>query len=181
MMNYSALSKARLELPTSKGDVFVLDWGTWTPEARCVLTVILTDNKVLLIEKKRGFGAGKVSVPGGHIEPGESAHTAAVRESVEEVGLVPHSPRHVGDLGFAFTSGFNMAVAVFLAESHSGRMTETDEAAPFWQSLDAIPYQRMWADDRIWLPHVLGGGTFKGDFVFEADTGLNLWHQMRVS
>jgi hypothetical protein len=37
---------------------------------------------------------------------------------------------------------------------------------PQWFKLDAIPYEMMWADDKDWLPLVLGGKKIEADFYF---------------
>lgn len=42
--------------------------------------------------------AGQVSLPGGAIEPGESAEQAAVREAYEEIGVEPDSVTVIGKL-----------------------------------------------------------------------------------
>ncbi|MCK4515377.1 MAG: NUDIX hydrolase, partial [Spirochaetaceae bacterium] len=61
---------------------------------------------------------------------------------------------------------------VFTTESYSGEMMETDEARPFWCKRSEIPYHRMWADDRIWLPKVLAGQYVHGQFLFDDDVLL---------
>jgi 8-oxo-dGTP diphosphatase len=61
---------------------------------------------------------------------------------------------------------------VFLASEFVGEPTETPEAAPFWAPLDRIPYDRMWEDDRHWLPQVLAGQTLIGKFSFEGERML---------
>eukprot|EP00047_Mylnosiga_fluctuans_P013933 m.34239 g.34239 ORF g.34239 m.34239 type:complete len:76 (+) comp5193_c0_seq2:48-275(+) len=33
--------------------------------------------------------------------------------------------------------------------------------APEWFALDAIPFDRMWADDKIWMPMLLEGGCMR--------------------
>jgi 8-oxo-dGTP diphosphatase len=48
---------------------------------------IFRDGAVLLIERAKGALKGRWSLPGGHIEPGETARDAAVREVAEETGV----------------------------------------------------------------------------------------------
>jgi 8-oxo-dGTP diphosphatase len=49
--------------------------------------VIFRGDAVLLVKRGRGPWRGSWSVPGGHIEPGETARAAAAREIREETGL----------------------------------------------------------------------------------------------
>lgn len=59
-----------------------------------VAIVHRSDGRVLLAERTaRQMGAGFWELPGGKIEPGEGAAQAAVRELVEEVGLLAHRLR----------------------------------------------------------------------------------------
>jgi ADP-ribose pyrophosphatase YjhB (NUDIX family) len=48
---------------------------------------IFREDAVLLIERAKGALKGRWSLPGGHIEPGETARAAAVREVHEETGV----------------------------------------------------------------------------------------------
>ncbi|HXF53031.1 MAG TPA: NUDIX hydrolase [Hyphomicrobiaceae bacterium] len=48
---------------------------------------IFRDDEVLLVERASGPSAGLWSLPGGHIEPGETAAAAALREVAEETGV----------------------------------------------------------------------------------------------
>jgi 8-oxo-dGTP diphosphatase len=52
-----------------------------------VSCAVLRDGKVLLIERGSGALKGFWSLPGGHIEPGETARDAALREVREETGV----------------------------------------------------------------------------------------------
>jgi 8-oxo-dGTP diphosphatase len=49
--------------------------------------VIFRSDAVLLVQRAGGPWRGLWSLPGGHIEPGETARAAAVREIREETGL----------------------------------------------------------------------------------------------
>ncbi len=146
-----------------------MDWKNWQPRDRANLCFILKDEQLLLIRKKRGLGAGKINAPGGKIESGETAEEAAVRETREEVGLMPIAPELRGELSFQFADGYSLHCAVFLAFDYTGELIETDEAAPFWSRLDSLPYHEMWEDDRHWLPLLLEGKSFSGYFVFDGE------------
>jgi 8-oxo-dGTP diphosphatase len=56
------------------------------PQA-AVSAAIFRDGRVLLVQRGRGAAKGLWSLPGGHIEPGEAAETAAHRELAEETGI----------------------------------------------------------------------------------------------
>ena len=47
-----------------------------------------------------------------------------------------------------------------------GELAECDEARPFWIRRDEIPFDNMWADDRLWLPVALEGRKFEANFIF---------------
>ena len=147
----------------------------WIPPIFATLIYIIRKEEVLLIEKKRGHGAGKVNAPGGKVAKGESTLACAVRECEEEVGISAHNPQTRGILRFQdLVNGFALEGHVFVATEFSGDPIETIEATPFWCSRTAIPYDRMWEDDRFWLPHVLGGKCIAGDFYFRNDRLVSL-------
>jgi 8-oxo-dGTP diphosphatase len=148
------------------------DWESWAPQERAVLCFIQADDRLLLIRKKRGLGAGKINGPGGRIDEGETALEAAVRETEEEVRLTPLTPRWAGELFFQFTDGYALHCTVFAAETFRGTPRETAEARPFWCPVDSLPYEEMWADDRLWIPHLLAGKAFRGYFLFHGDQML---------
>jgi 8-oxo-dGTP diphosphatase len=153
--------------------VDAIDWPKWQPSERAVLCFVFDRQQVLLIHKKTGLGAGKINAPGGRIDPGESAAAAAVREVAEETGVAAADLSEVGQLFFEFTDGYKLHGTVFFSRSHSGTLAETVEADPFWCDVEKMPYERMWADDRYWLPLALAGGYVKGYFVFEGDVMLS--------
>ena len=149
------------------------DWENWTPNLRANLLFVVRDSKVLLIHKKRGLGAGKINGPGGKLEDGESAAEGAVREVEEELCIVPRDPEEMGTLHFAFRDGLHIHCMVFRATEYDGEPAETDEAIPEWFDFDAVPYDRMWADDIHWLPGMLAGKKFSAWFDFDEDRMLS--------
>lgn len=154
-----------------------VDWSSWVPRDRATLVFVVRHGQVLLIRKKRGLGAGKINGPGGRIDPGETPVECAVREVEEELRVTPVDPRLRGELSFQFLDGYSIHAYVFLARDCIGEPTETDEAIPLWTPVDRIPYDEMWADDRLWVPRLLAGGCFEGRFVFDRDVMVG--HQVR--
>jgi 8-oxo-dGTP diphosphatase len=155
-----------------------IDWAAWQPRERATLCFVIRAGEILLIRKKRGLGAGKINGPGGRLEPGESALDCAVREVREELGVTPTGVREAGILRFQFTDGLSIHGTVFAASGCEGVARETDEAAPLWTPLDAVPYAEMWADDELWLPHLFAGRRFDGRFLFEGDALLD--HELEI-
>lgn len=150
-----------------------VDWQHWEPRECATLLFVMRDGRILLIHKKKGLGAGKINGPGGRIEPGESPREAAIREVQEELLVTPTGVQMAGELMFQFTDGFSIHGYVFTATGCHGTPEETDEATPQWFPTDQIPFDRMWADDRIWIPWMLAGKPFLGRFVFDNDTMLD--------
>ena len=147
-----------------------LDWARWKPaEVATLMFVFDGAGRVLLIHKKRGLGRGKINGPGGRLEPGETPVQAAVRETREELGIDVADPEFCGSLRFQFTDGYALLGHVFKATRWAGDPVETDEADPEWFPVDAIPYERMWQDDRHWFPLLLAGTPFSGRFVFDGE------------
>ena len=79
------------------------------------------------------------------------------------------APQLRGRHRFQFVDGYALQVFVFLTYEYEGTAIETEEAIPAWTPLDAIPYDQMWEDDRIWLPKMLNGELFDGRYLFSDD------------
>ena len=136
---------------------------------KATLCYIVKNGKILLIRKKQGFGAGKLNAPGGKINDGESLKECIVRELIEEMGVTPHKPELLAEIEFFNDNVPEWHVYVFRSNDYSGTPKETEEAKPQWFSLEEIPYDEMWADDKVWLPLFLEGKRLKARFYFEND------------
>lgn len=146
-----------------------IDWATWIPTETATLLFVVRGDEILLIRKKRGLGAGKINGPGGRLDPGETPLEAAKREIHEELRVEVTDAREVGQLSFEFTDGYKLHCHVFRADDCVGEPTETDEAVPLWTRVDALPFDEMWADDRLWLPLLLAERRFRGRFLFDGE------------
>jgi 8-oxo-dGTP diphosphatase len=109
---------------------------------------VVRGGEILLIEKKRGHGAGKVNGPGGKIDPGETPLECAVRETEEELLVSVSDARKVGELWFRMSDCPDIFCHVFLGSEFSGTHTETDEAVPLWSP----PCGGAWPIHRPWSP-----------------------------
>ena len=160
-------------IPSTAQTVEEIDWDSWEPTETAVLCYLFDGDNILLIDKKTGLGKGLVNAPGGHIEEAETASEAAMREINEETGVSITSVEYKGVLEFQFTDGLAMRGHVFFAHEHSGEIGETDEARPFWCPVSDLPYDKMWEDDRLWLPLALEGRRFTGRFIFDGEKMLS--------
>lgn len=173
-----------MENPNRRSDTDIvmdpraLDWSSWKPKEVATLLFLLRGDEVLLIRKKRGLGAGKFNGPGGRLELAETPEACAVREVQEEVGVTPRGLEAAGELSFQFVDGYSLHTHLFRAYGFDGTPIESDEALPHWFKVDALPFEEMWADDRLWLPHVLERRSVRGHFVFDGD--VMLWHRCEI-
>jgi 8-oxo-dGTP diphosphatase len=150
-----------------------IDWANWQPVDRATLVFVIRDGEILLIDKKRGLGKGKVNGPGGKVDPGETVKQCAIRECEEELGIKVSALQALGEHRFQFTNGYSIHCWVYRSDQCLGQATETPEAAPRWTPLGEIPYELMWEDDRIWLPLLIDGQAFQADWIFDEDTMLD--------
>lgn len=137
---------------------------------RKVLTLCMIHEhpRILLGMKKRGFGAGRWNGFGGKVAPSETIEEAAKRETLEEIGIEVTSLKKVGILEFRFEENPDiLEVHIFRIESFEGDPTETEEMRPQWFSVDEIPFDDMWPDDKYWIPLFLEGKKIKGGLLFD--------------
>jgi 8-oxo-dGTP diphosphatase len=151
-----------------------IDWERWSPDVEATLLYVVRDGRLLLIHKKRGLGAGKLNGPGGKVDEGETPQEAAVREFEEELAARPVDPERVGEVAFDVLGGVSIRIHVFLALDLVGTPVETDEAIPVWVPLADPPYDRMWEDDRYWLPLLIEGRPFRARTLFDEDRLLGI-------
>ncbi|MDR0957032.1 MAG: 8-oxo-dGTP diphosphatase [Candidatus Nomurabacteria bacterium] len=153
------------------------------------LLYLVKGDEILLAEKGRKIGAGKVNGVGGKMEPSDKNITATmIREAIEEIGVTPTKFQKMAEMVF-YNPGDGedpkpqeMRVHVFVATEWKGEPTSTIEAkTPRWFNKNGLPFERMLPDDKFWLPRVLGGEKLVGKFYFNDDWTIEKYELSEVS
>jgi len=140
---------------------------------QATLLFLIEDQQILLAMKKRGFGVGRWNGVGGKPNANETIKDTAIRECKEEIEVTPTVMSEVATLNFySPDEKSNQQVIVYLCTSWEGIAKETEEMSPKWFSIDQIPYDEMWPDDKFWLPKVIAGQYVSGDFHFDENDNL---------
>ena len=139
------------------------------PPTKKLFTLVLIhdrpNSRVLLGRKKRGIGQGNFNGFGGKVEKDKDRDvvSSALRELREEAGVAPDarglSRRGVLSFHFLDTPAEVWETHLFSGEGllpGEDQPRETDEMEPRWFGVAEVPYDRMWQDDKFWLPSVLG-------------------------
>jgi 8-oxo-dGTP diphosphatase len=108
--------------------------------------VIVKDGRVLMVRRRVSEGELLWQFPAGRIEPGEAAEDAAVRETVEETGLVVTAIRFLGERVHPKTS---RAMSYTACEVVQGEARVVDE-----EELDAVAWVSH-SEITDYVPHPL--------------------------
>ena len=101
------------------------------------LCLIYQDDKILLQNRVKKDWQGW-TLPGGHIEPGESIVDAVVREMQEETGLTIKNPELRGVKQFPIEEG-RYIVFLFRADEFEGELISSEEGRMQWFSRSELP------------------------------------------
>ena len=101
-----------------------------------VLCLLHKDDAYLLQDRIKKDWQG-YTLPGGHIEPGESIVDAVIREMKEETGLTILNPRLCGVKQFPIENG-RYLVFLFEAKEYEGELASSEEGGMHWVSVEKI-------------------------------------------
>ncbi|MDK2899029.1 MAG: 8-oxo-dGTP diphosphatase [Patescibacteria group bacterium] len=151
-------------------------------EITATLLFLVTDTKILLAMKKRGFGINRYNGVGGKPEPGETIEQTMIRESIEEIGVTPINFKKIAKIAFnEYLKGepVIMNMHVFLSDKWSGEPIETEEMAPKWFDKDKVPFEIMWPDDLYWLPQVINEQKLTANFKLDINDKITS-HNIKI-
>lgn len=106
---------------------------TTTEKPGISAAIIVSEGRVLMVRRRISEGELMWQFPAGQIEDGEAAEEAAVRETVEETGLVVAAVRRIGYLESHPKSGREMFYTACEPLQGEARVADEDE-------LDAVAW-----------------------------------------
>lgn len=150
------------------------------------LCFLLDNNEICLAMKKRGFGVGNYNGFGGKVGDkeefkNESIEESLIREGKEEFGITVKKFEKKAKLTFLFPDNpsWDQIVHVFICTTWVGRPNESEEMKPYWFKVDEIPYEKMWDDDKYWLPKILNNKLLEAEFAFDTK-GKVIKHKIEI-
>ena len=102
-----------------------------------VLCLVTNGDRILLQNRVKRDWQG-YTLPGGHVEPGESFVDAVIREMKEETGLEIKKPRLVGVKQFPIDGG-RYVVFLFRTDAYTGTLASSEEGEMRWVHRNELP------------------------------------------
>lgn len=137
-----------------------------------VLCILRSGDELLLLKRTKKLHYGQYVPVGGHIEPHESAHDAAIREVHEETGAVLQAIRFCGILQDTAPTDYNWISFVYVAEVERFAPPECREGVLEWLPLSHVPALPTPPTDQFIYRLVLQGRPFVLDAQYDADIEL---------
>lgn len=108
------------------------------------LCLIHKGNRYLLQDRIKEDWKG-FTLPGGHVEPGESIVDSVIREMKEETGLTIRNPKLCGVKQFPIEGG-RYIVFLFRTEEFEGELISSEEGKMHWVDKEDLPKVNLVSD-----------------------------------
>ena len=108
-----------------------------TENVELTVLCLLQDGDRLLLQNRIKKDWKGYTLPGGHVEQGESFVDAVVREMKEETGLTVRNPKLEGIKQFPIKNG-RYIVLLFRAEEYTGDLCSSEEGQMEWIHSDQL-------------------------------------------
>lgn len=132
-----------------------------------VLCLIHNEDSYLLQDRVKKDWNG-YTLPGGHIEPGESIVDAVVREMKEETGLTIKSPRLCGVKQFPIEGG-RYIVFLFETDQFEGKVVDSDEGKMHWVKISELSNVKLVDDFEELIEVMMNDSLTEFQYVVEND------------
>lgn len=119
------------------------------------LAVIVREDQVLLVRRKNEPDAGLWGFPGGHVELGETALAAAVRELREETSVVGRPLHYITNIDVIIKDKcggiqFHFLLAAVLCEYLSGEPTAQDDVSETaWVTIQNVLLRQIASSEHV--------------------------------
>jgi len=145
------------------------------------LCYLIKGNKILLQRKSKGlFGEGKWNGPGGKLRENEKPEDCIRREVLEETGIKIFNIEDHGVLNFFKGNELFITCHVFATNEFEGEPMQGREGVVNWFNFNDLPFNEMWPDDKFWMPLMLQGKKFEGNFYFDNYLKEILYYKLDV-
>ena len=109
----------------------------WTEQVELTLLCLIHNEDSYLLQDRVKKDWKGYTLPGGHIETGESIVDAVVREMKEETGLTIKAPRLCGVKQFPIEGG-RYIVFLFETDQFEGKLVDSEEGKMHWVKISEL-------------------------------------------
>ena len=133
--------------------------------------LLVRGDEILLGLRGEGIGEGNFVAIGGKQEEGEAIEQTLVREIREEIAVTVTKFELVAKIDFSHEAkpDWDQCVVVFLCSEWTGDIQKLEDVTPKWFKKSAIPFDKMWEDNKDWYPLILSGRKVKAKYRYGVD------------